>query len=266
MTTEYGGGGDPARSIELLWGTAERPRRGPRPRLTVPQVARAAIELADTEGLGALSMRRVADHLGVTAMSLYTYVPGKAELIDVMLDTVYAEAVREAVGETVGPESPAAGWRAALERIARRNRDLYLRHPWLMQVATSRPVLGPGLIAKYDLELRALDGLDLTDVEMDLLLSLVLDYVHGAARVAVDAARAERDTGMTDAQWWQAHAPLLQRALDPDRYPVATRVGTAAGQEYQAAHDPGRAFDFGLARVLDGVAAFLRDRPTGPRP
>ena len=105
---EYSGGGDPERSIELLWGLREPPGRGPKPRLTVAKITRSAIELADTEGLTALSMRRVAERLGVSTMSLYTYVPGKAELIDLMLDTVY--------GETARPDDPPASWRAGSSR------------------------------------------------------------------------------------------------------------------------------------------------------
>src|SRR5687768_1469122 len=120
LATEFTGGGDPKRSIELLWGLQERKRRGPRPRLQVADIVRAAITIADGEGLGALSMRRVADVLGVATMSLYSYVPGKAELLDLMLDTVF--------GET--PRPPIADWRGGLAAIARSNWDLYHRHPW----------------------------------------------------------------------------------------------------------------------------------------
>ncbi|GAA5068082.1 AcrR family transcriptional regulator [Thermocatellispora tengchongensis] len=249
MTTEQTSGGDPKRSIELLWGLQDsRPKRGPKPRFTVAGIARVAIEIADAEGLAALSMRRVADKLGVTAMSLYTYVPGKAELIDVMLDTV--------IGETLVEEDPAAeeGWRARLARIARQSRDLYLRHPWLLQVVTTvRPVLGPNMIAKYDRDLRAVDGLGLTDIEMDLVVTLVSDYVHGAVRTAVEQRQVERDTGKTDEQWWQEWAPLLEKVFDADRHPTAARVGAAAGAAYNAAAAPDRAFEFGLQRILDGI-------------
>jgi AcrR family transcriptional regulator len=255
VTTEYSGGGDPVRSIELLWGIQERPKRGPKPRLTVERIARAAIELADTDGLAALSMRRVAEMVGVTAMSLYTYVPSKAELIDVMLDTVFGEPAR--------PEEVAGGWRGRLELVARENWAMYLRHPWLLQVATTRPVLGPNLIAKYDYELSAVAGLGLSEVEMDLLVSLVLDYVHGAVRAAVATAQAVQRTGMTDEQWWSSYAPLLERVFDAERYPTAARVGGVAGAEFGAASDPVRAFEFGLGRVLDGVEVFVLGRSGG---
>ncbi|MEV4175912.1 TetR/AcrR family transcriptional regulator [Nonomuraea sp. NPDC049709] len=172
MTFEYTGSGDPARTLALLWRTAEPVGRRGKSELSVGRIARAAIEVADEEGLDALSMRRVAERLGVGTMSLYTYVPGKAELFDVMLDLVYGEAHRSGTG---------GGWRARLARIARENRELHLRHPWLLRVATSRPALGPNALAKYDHELRAIDGIGLTDLEMDAVLTLINGLVHGMA-------------------------------------------------------------------------------------
>ncbi|WP_433214287.1 TetR/AcrR family transcriptional regulator [Dactylosporangium sp. CS-047395] len=256
MSTEYSGAGDPRRSIDLLWGRMPGPtaRRGPRPKFTVPGIVAVAVALADEDGLPAVSMRKVAERLGVTAMSLYTYVPSKSELLDVMVDAVAGEAVRDAYTSD--------GWRDRLTEVARSNWELYRRHPWLLQVATSRPVLGPNTIAKYDCELRAFDGTGVSDVETDQLLSLVLDYVTGAARAAVLADLAERHTGRSDTEWWEAWGPLLAEVLDPARYPTAARIGQAAGEEYGAG-DPARAFTFGLKRVLDGIERFL---PPSTRP
>lgn len=252
MTREYSASGDPQRSIELLWGLRPAPRRGPRPRLTVPQIAAEAVRLADAEGLDAVSIRRVADALGVAPMSLYTYLPGKAELLDLMLDTVY--------GETLSDDDPAGGWRAALERVARTNRDLYRAHPWLLQVATVRLPLGPNLIAKYDQELRAVAGIGLTDIEMDAVLMMVTNFVHGAARGEIDTAQAARHTGMTDEQWWQANGPALEKVFDAGRYPTAARVGQTVGEHFRSAYDPDHNFEFGLRRLLDGVAALVDTR------
>src|SRR5688572_28760297 len=109
--TEFSGRGDPKRSMAMLWGAAAAPSRGPKPDLSARAIAAAAVELADAEGLGPLSMRRVADRLGKSAMSLYTYVPGKAELVDLMLDTVYAEVRTD--------YSLDGGWRQAMEASAR---------------------------------------------------------------------------------------------------------------------------------------------------
>jgi AcrR family transcriptional regulator len=250
MPTEYSGSGDPQRTIDLLWGVHRR-RRGPRPSLSGEQVVSTAIRMADQDGLGGLSMRRLADELGITAMSLYGYVPSKAELLDVMADRAYAEITLR--------DSPALPWREKLAALAGQHWDLLLAHPWLLQIAASRPLLGPGMTAFYDGELAAVDGLGLTDTDMDLVVSLLDDYVRGAAQGAVEAAQAQACTGVSDQQWWQTYGPLLAEVLDPARYPTAVRVGSAAGAEYGAAHDPGRAFRFGLHRIIDGIEAFMNE-------
>jgi AcrR family transcriptional regulator len=253
VTIEHTGSGDPRRSIELLWGIEDqRPRRGPKPRLTVDQIAQAATRIADAEGLAALSMRRVADELSIAPMSLYTYLPSKAELLDVMVDRAY--------GEAVGSQNTHGGWRDRLEQVARANWELYHRHAWMLQVGSSRPALGPNAIAKYDQELSAVSDIGLGDVEMDAVITMVSQFVQGAMRNAVDAADVQRRTGMSDAQWWAAVAPLLADVVDANRFPIASRVGTAAGQAHGSAFDPAYAFEFGLARVLDGIEAFVRSR------
>lgn len=252
-TRYYGGRGDPVRSMELLWGIGPAPKsRGPKQGLTVERIVQVGIDIADAEGLGAVSMRRIAERLGVGTMSLYTYVPSKAELVDVMFD--------RAVGSAAHPEVD-GDWREKLTAVARSNWDLYQRHPWLLQVmAMSRPPLGPNGIADYDYNLRAVDDIGLTELEMDAVVSMVSVYVQGVARAAADAANSERDTGMSDAEWWEKFSPLLEKVFDAEKYPTAARVGDVAGQTYQAAYDPRSGFEFGLARILDGVAALVSSR------
>lgn len=252
-TRHYGGRGDPVRSMELLWGLGPAPRsRGPKQGLTVERIVRAGIEIADAEGLAAVSMRRVADRLGVGTMSLYTYVPSKAELVDVMFDRAIGSAARREVE---------GGWREKLTAVARSAWDLYQRHPWLLQVmATSRPPLGPNSIADYDHQLRAVDGIGLTELEMDSVVSMVGVYVQGTARAAAEAASSVQDTGQTDAEWWSTYSPLLEKVFDPEKYPVAARVGEIAGETYQSAYDAKHGFEFGLARILDGVESLINSR------
>ena len=253
MPTEYSGSGDPQRTIDLLWGV-HRPRRGPKPSLSGEQVVTTAIEIADRDGLGGLSMRRLADELGITAMSLYGYVPSKAELLDVMADRAYSEI--DPSGDSA-PSWQTLSWQARLARLADQHWTVLLAHPWLLQIAASRPLLGPNMTGFYDAELAAVDGLGLTDIDLDLVVSLLDDYVRGAARGAVEAAEAQARTGISDQQWWQTYGPLLADVLDPARYPTAVRVGAAAGAEYGAAHDAARSFRFGLQRIIDGIALFV---------
>ena len=241
--------GDPARTLALLWRVDQPPRRGPERGLDLDTIVGTAIALADREGLEAVTMRRLAQELGVSTMSLYTYVPGKNELIDLMVDAAYQQMPRT---DTTGKP-----WRQRLIAIADDNRALYLAHPWAATVSTLRPPLGPGLMAKYEHELAAFEGLGLDDVEMDAALTFVLDFVRASVLAAHDASASRSESGMTDEQWWAANAPLLERILDPDAFPLASRVGSAAGAAYGAAYSPEHAWDFGLSRVIEGLAALI---------
>lgn len=261
MPIDRSSAGDPARSLELLWRVpADAPRRGPQQRLNIDTVLAVAIGLADADGLEAVTMRRVAQQLGVAPMTLYTYVPGKAELLDLMLDTTYAQMPR---ADTSGQP-----WRDRLTAVAEENKALFEAHPWAATISTSRPPLGPGMMAKYEHELTALDRLGLDDVEMDAALTYLLTFVQAHARSAAEAHTAQQDSAMDDEQWWAANAPLLEKVLDPRAYPTAARVGTAAGTAHGAAYSPEHAWEFGLSRVLDGLAALVdsRTHPTEIEP
>lgn len=267
MAPEITGTGDPAATMALLWRSpgAPRARRGPRPGLDLDRVVSAAVALADADGLAALSMRRLAAELGTAAMTLYTHVPGKAELVDLMYDSVLGELYRD---DPTG-RGDAAAWRARLTAVAQANWNLFLRHPWALHLATGRPPLGPSVMAKYERELAAVDGLGLSEVEMDLLVTLVNGFVRGTVSAAVERIAAERATGITDAQWWAATAPHVEKVFDRQRFPTAARVGPAAGADLQAAYDPDRSLAFGLERLLDGVEVLLGRRRrdgTGPTP
>ncbi|MDH6126141.1 TetR/AcrR family transcriptional regulator C-terminal domain-containing protein [Kitasatospora sp. GP82] len=254
MATDRSSAGDPARTLALLWGESQpkTTRRGPRQARSSAEIAATAVAVADAEGIEAVTMRRVAQDLGLSPMALYTYVPGKAELLDLMLDTLYGTMPRTAPADS--------GWRARVAAVAEDNRALYAAHPWIAAVSTSRPPLGPGLMAKYEYELRALESLGLTDVEMDSALTHLLGFVQSCARMAADERAAEQDSALNDRQWWERNADLLTRVFDADRYPTAARVGTAAGEAYGGAYSPAHAYEFGLQRVLDGLAALIDAR------
>ncbi|GII97435.1 TetR/AcrR family transcriptional regulator [Sinosporangium siamense] len=256
MANERGGTGDPARTLALLWrDPSVVPKRGPRQGLTVDAVVETATRVADAEGFDAVTMRRLAQDLGVAPMTLYTYVPGKAELLDLMVDAAYLAMPRT---DTAGRP-----WRERVTAVAEENRALAERHPWVVAASTSRPPLGPGLMAKYEHELSALDGLGLEDAQMDAALSYVLTFVQANARHAVDARAARGESAMDDEEWWRRTGPLLARVIDEETYPLAVRVGAAAGAAQSSAHDPGYAYTFGLERVLDGLAALIESTHGG---
>lgn len=244
-----------ALTMELLWGL---PKRAGWSGLSARGIVDAAVELADTAGLEAISMRRIAEKLGVGTMSLYAHIPGKADLVSLMVDTVLGELYPNV--EVPSESSPE--WRRRLWFIATANWELWGRHPWMLEISGARPVLGPHACLKYEAELRALEGVGLTDLEMDATLTLVLTHVEGTARALAAARWAERSTGRSDRAWWDEVSPLLETYIDGSKYPVSGRVGQAAGQAYQAPGSPVQAFEFGLERILDGVAALMA-RSTG---
>ena len=231
-------------SLQLLWGRKERGGRGPKPGLTVQQIVDTAIQLADEEGLDALSMRKVADRLGTGAMSLYRYVPSKAELLDLMLDTIH--------GEDAGHQ-PTGHWRPDLEAFARSTRALIQRHPWMVGVTLGqRPPLGPNILTSYDRVLRIIAGIGLKPAEMVATVELVNDYVAGATRVSIESQRVERESGISDVQWWEERSSFWEEYFDPERFPAISAVYAEGGYD-----EPVDSFEFGLQRILDGIEALL---------
>jgi AcrR family transcriptional regulator len=233
-------------TVQLLW-RREHPlptRPGRRPAITVDAVVDAAIQEADVRGLHDISLRRVAERLGVGVMTLYGHVENKAQLLDLMVDQCRFDMEWRALR---GP------WRARLEQVAEENLSLMARHPWLADVETERAVLGPGTLGKYERELAAVEPLPLDDAAKDQALALVLTFVRSSAR-ALEAARAERRRETPD-QWWAREGAELAALGIEERFPLASRVGQAAGVATNAAADARAAHAFGLAVLLDGLAA-----------
>lgn len=249
MSDDISGRGDPLKSLKLLWEGTEKPKRGPRQKVELSALVAAAIEIADTEGLGAVSTRRVAEKVGISPMSFYTYIPGKAELLDLMLDTVSGTEIGDV------PQFDPAQWRANLTQMAFGLRDFYLRHPWVIELATHRPVLGPGTMAAYEFALRAVDGLGLTPVEMDMMVSTIGALATGAARPQAQAKKVREATGLTDDEWWYKIEPYLS-TRDFRPYPVANRIGPIIGELYGLG-DPDMSFKFSIDRLLDGFAVLI---------
>ena len=250
MTREHSGGGDIHRSLALMWDFDEKPTRGPKPMLTLDQIVTAAIDIADAEGLEALSMRRVAEALGVGTMSLYRYVPGKAELLDLMLDAISGPTV-----DHLGDD-----WRTALESLGRGLWELYLRHPWLPFVDQTRPLLGPNSLDGFEVALRGLTDSGLTHQQRVNAISLIEAFVSSAARQHNNAVAAEQRTGVSIEEFWEAQVPVLEKAMNTGRYPLAAALDddafAATAEEF---------FEFGLRCIVDGLEALVdrRRRPVG---
>jgi AcrR family transcriptional regulator len=252
MAQDIAGRGDPIKTLQLMWGKAESPKRGPKAKVELGDLVSAAIAIADAEGIEAVSTRRVAEAVGISAMSFYTHIPDKAVLLDLMLDAAAGLRVGEA------PQFEPAQWRANVTFVANAFRDYFIAHPWVLQISTHRPVLGPHTMRSYEIFLSAFDGLGLSEIEMDLSVTMVANYVHGAARDVTRAKLVKELTGKSDDEWWYSIAPFLE-TLDFSPYPVANRIGPVVGEAYGLG-DPEMAFDFGLERILDGLAILIEGK------
>lgn len=242
---------DDAALLRLLWRGDEQPSA--RSGLTVSRIVAAGIELADADGaLGRLSMRRVADQLGVGTMSLYTYVPGRRELVLLMLDQVYGE---------LPDQIPGDGWRARLTTLADQRWELCQRHPWLHDVSLTRPAVGPSVMDRYELELGIVDGLGLDEVEMNAVIELIQSHVTSAAERLREIHKDSDESGLSDDEWWYSILPTLTQVLAQRHYPLSERVGTAIGAPHL---DTRYLLHFGLERILDGLATLITERTTDP--
>ena len=252
MNPDTPDGGDPQRSLERLWGRQEPGRRGPKQRLSTVEVVDAAIALADTAGVQALSMRKVAEAVGVSPMSLYTYVPSKAELLDLMFDRV--------LGDTADPENSVTRWRDRLAFMARERWALSERHPWLLDLATHRPPLGPNMMRKAMAMLGTLANMGLAPEETVLAADALQDYITGALRSAREAREAEQLSGLSDEQWFSIVWPVLEKHLDPQHVEVVSRMSEARRERTRSPDERAARFEFGLERVLDGLEMFINTR------
>jgi len=255
---EYAGRGDPARTMALLWDGVPAPKRGPRQRLDLPRIVDAAIAEADRAGPATLSMRALAQALAIGPATLYTYVPGKAELLELMVDRV-------AAGQPLLTTD--SGWRAGLHDLATADLTAYRAHPWLLQVATARTVFGPHVLARYDAAVGLFDGQGLSAPDVVRCLASVESYTRGAASAVVEAEQAPMRTGSTDDEWWERLVPMLDERM-AGRFPrlaALEAAGAFAVQERpdSAAYTLQRAldhFDFGLDLVLDAVETRISAR------
>ncbi|QFZ19728.1 TetR/AcrR family transcriptional regulator C-terminal domain-containing protein [Saccharothrix syringae] len=230
---------------------AARPRpaaAGEAPELTRERVVRAAIEIADAEGLSALSMRGIAARLGVAAMSPYRYVTGKGDLVLMMADAVFGEARL--------PPHPPAHWRTRVEVGVRALWALHRAHPWLAQLGPlTRPLMVPNLLTCSEWVLAGLDRLGLGATATFDLNVLLYSHVLGIAVHLERQAHAESVTGMSDEEWMAGQARALDRLTSSGAsHPTYARImGSFAETGYDL--DLDALFELGLRSILDGLEA-----------
>jgi AcrR family transcriptional regulator len=202
-------------------------------------------------------MRRVAAELGLGTMSLYHYVRGKDELLDLMSDEILGR-------QLVDDAELHKGWRAGLRAIAVATRRNFERHPWIIGAIRPRPraVPGPNSLRHFDQSVAAVADLDVDLKTRMEIVTLIDDYVFGFS-VRADIAGLEERIEQAEAGWMQAVFDYMAGELETGAYPNVQRIvdeNRAAGGKDEdlsaMALDQGR-FERGLERVLDGIAAEL---------
>lgn len=247
---ERSGGGDHRETLRLLWRQEQaRSGRGRPPKVTLPKIISAAVAVADRDGIEAMTMDRVAAALDVGTMTLYTHVPGKAELVDLMVDAAWRSL----------DLSDAGPWRAQVTRYAHQTVALHARHPWLRTISTVRPPLGPGLFARQNHLLAALSETDLSPSEASAAVDAIVTFVDAAAAVQADA-RSSAAGGESEDDWWSARQAFWEEIFDPARYPAIARSWADGGLDRTAAQARANAFDLGLRALLDGLTALAVSR------
>ncbi len=235
------------RMLKLLWDPPGPPSRGPRPKIALDQIVETGIRLAGTDGLDKVSMRRVSTELGVGVMSLYTYVPGKAELVELMIDRAYGELKK------ADPDTP---WRSQVEFLARQTLELFHRHPWILETSLWRLPMSPNVLDAEEEMYRAIRTAGLQANQILGAKNLISWHVHGVARTSLQDTELTRRTGVSTEAYWESRNSFWNTYFEPERYPIMSWIYEQGGFDDE---DLFVGFDFAIERILDGIQQ-LADR------
>jgi AcrR family transcriptional regulator len=230
-------------------GTVVRRRNEPaavttrRASLTRPEIVEAGVRIADADGLPLVTMRRVADSLGVSTMALYRHVPNKGDLTLRMTDSVFAGIAL--------PEIPLADWRRRLDAGAHVFWAVFSRHPWAAEVfSISRPQLVPSVLPLAEWSLSTLRAMGFGTHDLLCTHINLFAHVRGMALARLAEAQAEQDTGMSADDWMRHHDRGLRQWADSGGHPG---LGYVTREPFD--FDLDTVFEYGLQRLLDGIDA-----------
>jgi AcrR family transcriptional regulator len=243
------------RGVALAWGVAASPQRGPKREMSIERIVDAAVEIADAEGLAAVSMSRVAQSLGYTTMSLYRYVTAKDDLLVLMQE--------QGIGlpPEPGPDLDPSDWRGRLRAIGRAQLDVYRQHPWLLDVSIRGTPVTPNNLAWMDAMLDALSSVALDEDERVAAILVLTGQLRWQSTVEHSYAVAADEAGIDPQAIDDGQSAILEAFVTADEFPALRRAVDAG--VFRRGDDP---FAFGLERVLDGVADYIAKRADGTRP
>ncbi|MFI5907457.1 TetR/AcrR family transcriptional regulator [Dactylosporangium sp. NPDC051541] len=236
--------------LAAAWGLRERPGKGPKPGLTLDRIVAAGVKVAATEGLGAVSMARVAKELGAATMSLYRYVSAKTELLDLMVDAALGPA----------PEAdPGLGWRAGLRGFADDYLALLRRQSWVVRVPINSPPITPNQIGWMNHGLAVMRDTSLRHDERLSTIMMVSGMARNWALLTADIDAAAQAAGGTTDQAMAEYGRLLHLLADPARFPAIGELIQSRVLETSNTR-PDDDFEFGVERFLDGLEALMASR------
>jgi len=231
------------RGVALAWGVAADPQRGPKREMSVEKIVDAAVELADAEGLGAVSMAAVAAKLGYTPMSLYRYVSAKDDLVLLMQE--------RATGVPPHTLREVTGWRDRLRAIFQAQLTIYLQHPWMLDIPITGSPITPNSSGWMDATLDALSSTPLTEEERMAVTLLVTGHTRWYGTVLAAYSAVSRNSGLTPEQITVQEAAIFDSLITAEEFPALRRAVEAG--VFLSEADP---FTFGLERILDGIGAY----------
>lgn len=245
---------DLRRRSELLWEAPALPSRGPKPSLTREDVVRAAMQIADEEGLAAMTMQNVSAKLGFTTMAIYRYFPNKEALYDAIVDA--------GMGQPPRPTEPRKSWREEVANWSRAKRAMLIARPWLAELPFVAAPHGPNWLMWLEAAVDPLTRTGLRGSDVGEMLSILDGYTRGASDTAVSLARA-RARGISPEQWAAAVGADLGRSIGDPRFPTFASIISAPPEGRPRTME--ESFDFGLERVLDGIEIYVKSavRPAG---
>jgi AcrR family transcriptional regulator len=235
--------------IELLWDPPAPATKGPRPKLTLAEVVGAGMAIAAEDGIDQLSMRNVARRLGVGAMSLYTYVPGRDELFELMVDRAYG---------TRRLADPGRPWREQLRFHAQQAWQMYSDFPWMVRADWWRTPMGPGVLTVQEDLYRACDLTGLPADDVVEVTRTLEGYVFGAARGRASDPRVAVGGDASDDEYWSSRASFWVTYYRAEAFPTMTKIWLTGAFDRNV--EP--TLDFGIDRFLDGVEALVAERGT----
>jgi AcrR family transcriptional regulator len=235
------------RRSQLLWDDRSVATRGPKAAFTPDDVVQTAMQIADEDGLSAVTMNAVSTRLGLTTMAVYRYFPNKETLIDAIVDA--------GLGLPPSPSEPRGEWRAEVTRWSHAKRAMLCARPWLAELPFVAAPHGPNWLLWLEALADPLSRTGLGPADIGQMISVIDGYTRGASDTAISLARY-RARGKSEEEWAAAVGADLGRAIGDPRFTHFASIITAPPEGQTKTME--ESFDFGLQRILDGIELYIK--------